>query len=50
MDANKTVYAKWKKEDTTNPKTGDDIGLAVGVLTVTSILGAAVITKKKRVW
>lgn len=44
------VYAKWKKEDTTNPKTGDDIGWAVGVLTLTTVLGAAVVTKKKRVW
>lgn len=50
MDANKTVYAKWKKEDTTNPKTGDTIGLAVGVLTLTTILGAAVVTKKKHIW
>ncbi len=48
MDANKTVYAKWKKEDTTNPKTGDTIGLAVGVLALTTVLGAAVVTKKKR--
>lgn len=48
MDDNKTVYAKWKKEDTTNPKTGDTIGLAVGVLTLTTVLGAAVVTKKKR--
>ena len=43
-----TIYAKWKKEDTTNPKTGDTIGLAVGVLTLTAVLGAAVVTKKKR--
>lgn len=43
-----TIYAKWKKEDTTNPKTGDTIGLAVGVLTLTTVLGAAVVTKKKR--
>lgn len=42
-----TIYAKWKKEDTTNPKTGDTIGLAVGVLTLTTVLGAAVVTKKK---
>lgn len=46
-----TIYAKWKKVDTTNPKTGDTIGLAVGVLTLTTVLGAAaVITKKKRTW
>ena len=45
------VYAKWKKVDTTNPKTGDTIGLAVGVLTLTTVLGAAaVVTKKKRTW
>jgi len=51
MDANKTVYAKWKKEDTTNPKTGDNSGWAVGILTLTTVLGAAaVVTKKKRVW
>ena len=50
MDANKTVYAKWKKEDTTNPKTGDTIGLAAGVLALTTVLGAAVVTKKKRTW
>lgn len=50
MDANKTVYAKWKKEDTSNPKTGDTIGLALGVLTLTTVLGAAVVTKKKHVW
>ena len=43
-----TIYAKWKKEDTTNPKTGDTIGLAVGVLALTTVLGAAVVTKKKR--
>ena len=43
-----TIYAKWKKEDTTNPKTGDTIGLAVGVLALTAVLGAAVVTKKKR--
>ena len=43
-----TIYAKWKKEDTTNPKTGDTIGLAVGVLTLTTVLGAAVVTKKKK--
>ena len=43
-----TIYAKWKKEDTTNPKTGDPIGLAVGVLALTTVLGAAVVTKKKR--
>lgn len=43
-----TIYAKWKKEDTTNPKTGDTIGLAVGVLTLSAVLGAAVVTKKKR--
>ena len=48
MDDNKTVYAKWKKEDTTNPKTGDTIGLAVGVLALTTVLGTAVVTKKKR--
>ena len=42
------VYAKWKKMDTTNPKTGDTIGLAVGVLALTTVLGAAVVTKKKR--
>lgn len=45
-----TIYAKWKKEDTTNPKTGDTIGLAVGVLALTTVLGAAVVTKKKRTW
>ena len=51
MDANKTVYAKWKKEDTTNPKTGDNSGWAMGILTFTTILGAAaVVTKKKHVW
>ncbi len=51
MDANKTVYAKWKKEDTTNPKTGDNSGWAMGILALTTVLGAAaVVTKKKRVW
>lgn len=49
LNGDTTIYAKWKKEDTTNPKTGDTIGLAMGVLTLTTVLGAAaVITKKKR--
>ena len=51
LNGDTTIYAKWKKEDTTNPKTGDTIGLAMGVLTLTTVLGAAaVITKKKRTW
>ena len=48
LNGDTTIYAKWKKEDTTNPKTGDTIGLAMGVLTLTTVLGAAVVTKKKR--
>ena len=48
------VYAKWKKMDTTNPKTGDTAlpGLAVGLLALSAAsLGAvAVISKKKRKW
>lgn len=50
LNEDTTIYAKWQKEDTTNPKTGDTIGLAAGVLAVTAILGAAVVTKKKRTW
>ena len=48
------VYAKWKKMDTTNPKTGDTAlpGLAVGLLALSAVsLGAVtVISKKKRKW
>ena len=51
LNEDTTIYAKWKKEDTTNPKTGDNSGWAVGILTLTTVLGAAaVVTKKKRVW
>lgn len=46
------VYAKWKKMDTTNPKTGDTARpeLALGILAASGIcLGAAtVLSKKKR--
>ena len=51
LNEDTTIYAKWKKEDTTNPKTGDNSGWAMGILTLTTVLGAAaVVTKKKRVW
>ena len=49
-----TVHAKWKKMDTTNPKTGDTAfpELAAGLLTLSAVsLGAVtVIGKKKRNW
>ena len=48
------VYAKWKKMDTTNPKTGDSAipELAMGLLALSAVsLGAVtVISKKKRKW
>ena len=48
------VYAKWKKMDTTNPKTGDSSfpELAAGLLALSALsLGAVtLIGKKKRNW
>ena len=48
------VYAKWKKMDTTNPKTGDPSfpELAAGLLALSALsLGAVtLIGKKKRNW
>lgn len=48
------VYAKWKKMDTTNPKTGDTSHpeLALGILALSTVsLGAVtVISKKKRIF
>ena len=49
-----TIYAKWKKMDTTNPKTGDPSfpELAAGLLALSALsLGAVtLIGKKKRNW
>lgn len=51
MDADKAVYAKWKKIDPTNPRTGDaqHPELAGGILVLSALgLGAAVTGRKRR--
>lgn len=51
MDGDKTVYAKWKKIDPTNPRTGDaqHPELAGGILVLSALgLGVAVTRRKRR--